>query len=73
MAQRQQYFQDLLVTQVVLVCQCASSKGRLELAAGRVLRHTYQVEERERMPRVRYVRASRLHLWEAVRQARRCV
>ena len=38
----------------------ASSEGRLGLAAGRVLWHTYQVEEWERMLRVRYVRASRL-------------
>ena len=38
----------------------ASSEGRLGLAAGRVLWHTYQVEELERMLRVRYVRASRL-------------
>lgn len=42
-----------------------SPGGRSRVATGRVLGHTIVVERRERMPRVRCARVSRVRVWEA--------
>ncbi len=56
----------------------SSFEGRLKAAAGRVVGHTAVVERRERMPRGRRARVSRVVVWEAAifriaSQARHCV